>query len=399
MNTRPADSLTIALAQLNPTVGDVAGNADKVRRARDQAAAQGAELVALSRTVHRRLSARGPGAQAGVPGGLPRRRRGAGARERERPGRAGRHAVGRGRQALQRLCAAQRRRDRGGALQGRSAELRRVRREARVRAGADAGADPVQGRADRHSDLRGHLGRRGRRVPERDRRRNPAGAERLAVLARQDRAPAQHRGGARRRIPACRWSISTWSAARTNWCSTAPRSCSMPTARSARSFRRSARSVAITDWQRDAGGWRCAGEQAPAQVEEGDKADYAACVLGLRDYVEKNGFKGVVLGLSGGIDSALCAAMAADALGRAARALRDAAVSLHLAGFARRCGARAPRRWACTYDILPIEAAVKGLEAALAPAFAGAEARRHRGEPAGARARHHPDGASPTSSA
>jgi NAD+ synthase len=46
-----------------------------------------------------------------------------------------------------------------------------------------------------------------------------------------------------------------------------------------------------------------------------DKADYTACVFGLRDYVNKNGFKGVVLGLSGGIDSALCAAMAVDALG------------------------------------------------------------------------------------
>jgi NAD+ synthase len=42
---------------------------------------------------------------------------------------------------------------------------------------------------------------------------------------------------------------------------------------------------------------------------------YAACVLGLRDYVTKNGFKSVLLGLSGGIDSALVAAMAADALG------------------------------------------------------------------------------------
>ena len=41
-----------------------------------------------------------------------------------------------------------------------------------------------------------------------------------------------------------------------------------------------------------------------------------ACVLGLRDYVDKNGFKGVVLGLSGGIDSALCAAHG----GRCARA-------------------------------------------------------------------------------
>jgi NAD+ synthase (glutamine-hydrolysing) len=40
-----------------------------------------------------------------------------------------------------------------------------------------------------------------------------------------------------------------------------------------------------------------------------------ALVLGLRDYVEKNGFKSVVLGLSGGIDSAVCAALAADAIG------------------------------------------------------------------------------------
>src|SRR4249919_4284418 len=47
MNARPADSLKIALAQLNPTVGDVSGNADKVRRARDQAAAMGADVVAF----------------------------------------------------------------------------------------------------------------------------------------------------------------------------------------------------------------------------------------------------------------------------------------------------------------------------------------------------------------
>src|SRR4051812_36970430 len=46
-NPRPADSLKIALAQLNPTVGDVTGNADKVRRARDQAAAMGADIVAF----------------------------------------------------------------------------------------------------------------------------------------------------------------------------------------------------------------------------------------------------------------------------------------------------------------------------------------------------------------
>ena len=61
-------------------------------------------------------------------------------------------------------------------------------------------------------------------------------------------------------------------------------------------------------------GWRC--EPAERHAEpEGLEAIYRACVLGLRDYVTKNRFPGVVLGLSGGVDSAICAAMAADALG------------------------------------------------------------------------------------
>src|SRR5215207_9429562 len=47
MNTRPADRLAIAIAQLNPTVGDIAGNASKARTARAHAAHAGADLVAL----------------------------------------------------------------------------------------------------------------------------------------------------------------------------------------------------------------------------------------------------------------------------------------------------------------------------------------------------------------
>ena len=74
--------------------------------------------------------------------------------------------------------------------------------------------------------------------------------------------------------------------------------------------------VARTVWERGAKGWRCV--EGPREVvEEGDEADYSACVMGLRDYVENNRFPGVVLGLSGGVDSALCAAMAVDALGPA----------------------------------------------------------------------------------
>src|SRR6201991_3682464 len=45
MSARPAEKLAIAVAQLNSTVGDIAGNAEKVKRARATAAAQGADLV------------------------------------------------------------------------------------------------------------------------------------------------------------------------------------------------------------------------------------------------------------------------------------------------------------------------------------------------------------------
>lgn len=60
------------------------------------------------------------------------------------------------------------------------------------------------------------------------------------------------------------------------------------------------------------------GEYPVGRIEpsmSGDEQVYRACVLGLKDYIEKNNFSGAVLGLSGGIDSALVAAMAADACG------------------------------------------------------------------------------------
>jgi NAD+ synthase len=93
-------------------------------------------------------------------------------------------------------------------------------------------------------------------------------------------------------------------------------------------------------------------------------------MLGLRDYVNKNGFKGVVLGLSGGIDSALVAVLAADALGAervrcvmlpyrytSEESLKDAAAVANALGV--------------KYDVVPIESAVLGLEQSLAPLFAG----------------------------
>jgi len=72
--------------------------------------------------------------------------------------------------------------------------------------------------------------------------------------------------------------------------------------------------VTLTEWRREGEGWTCAeGEVAPTL----DRSEniYRAMTLGLRDYVDKSGFPGVVLGLSGGIDSALSAAVAVDALG------------------------------------------------------------------------------------
>src|SRR5215469_15192848 len=48
MNTRPADRLAIAVAQLNPIVGDVTGNLEQARKARARAAADGADIVAFS---------------------------------------------------------------------------------------------------------------------------------------------------------------------------------------------------------------------------------------------------------------------------------------------------------------------------------------------------------------
>jgi NAD+ synthase len=121
-------------------------------------------------------------------------------------------------------------------------------------------------------------------------------------------------------------------------------------------------------WSKSESGWRCAGPVAA--VVDGDKGDYAACVLGLRDYVVKNGFPGVLLGVSGGIDSALCAAIAVDALGAervrgvmlpfrftAQVSLDDAAKLAHALGI--------------RYEVLPIAQAVNGFEAILSDTFKG----------------------------
>lgn len=129
--------------------------------------------------------------------------------------------------------------------------------------------------------------------------------------------------------------------------------------------------LVLTRWTIDGKSFRC---EAEAQWSRPPRLDsiYHAMMLGLRDYVRKNRFPGVVLGMSGGIDSALTAAVAVDALGAAhvrgvrlpsrftSRAsLDDAAESADLLGM--------------RIDTLSIEEPVAAAERVLAPPFEGRE--------------------------
>jgi NAD+ synthase len=77
-----------------------------------------------------------------------------------------------------------------------------------------------------------------------------------------------------------------------------------------------AEDVVLTTWTRnDHDRWVCNEDAPKADYPHGLDAIYQTLVLGLRDYVDKNRFPGVVIGMSGGIDSALSAAVAVDALG------------------------------------------------------------------------------------
>ncbi len=121
-------------------------------------------------------------------------------------------------------------------------------------------------------------------------------------------------------------------------------------------------------WTKSEGGWRCTGPVA--SVVEGDKGDYAACVLGLRDYVGKNGFPGVLLGISGGIDSALCAAIAVDALG--AERVRGVMLPFRFtAQVSLDDAAKLAGHLGIRYEVLPIAKAVNGFEDILSGTFAG----------------------------
>ena len=114
--------------------------------------------------------------------------------------------------------------------------------------------------------------------------------------------------------------------------------------------------------------------------------------LGLRDYVEKNGFRRVVLGLSGGIDSALVAAVAVDALGPDRVTRVDHALPVLLEPAPRATPARSPTASAPSGRVRH-RAVMARLRRDARRAVRGPRARPHRGEPPGAHPRQPADGA------
>jgi NAD+ synthase len=128
--------------------------------------------------------------------------------------------------------------------------------------------------------------------------------------------------------------------------------------------------LVVTTWRRrDDGGWACI-EGPMSRIPEKEEADYRACMLGLRDYVNKNGFKNVVIGMSGGIDSAICAALAVDALGE--ERLRAVMMPYrYTSSESLRDAEDCARALGCRYDVVPIFEPVEGFSHALTQLFEG----------------------------
>ena len=125
--------------------------------------------------------------------------------------------------------------------------------------------------------------------------------------------------------------------------------------------------LVLSRWTGTGGTRRCEGE-AHWTKEPRLASIYNAMVLGLRDYVEKNGFRGVVLGLSGGIDSALTAAVAVDALG--ADRVRGVRLPSRFTSQASMADAmESAKALGMNLDTIPVEAAVAAAESTLEPSF------------------------------
>jgi NAD+ synthase len=125
--------------------------------------------------------------------------------------------------------------------------------------------------------------------------------------------------------------------------------------------------IAMTRWKKDAAGWACT--QGPAaEWVSGEAMVYRAVTMAVRDYVTKNRFKGVVIGLSGGVDSALTAAIAVDALG--AHAVRCVMMpSRYTSRESLEDAESCARALGVSYRTIGIEPGVKAFDDMLAPSF------------------------------
>ena len=129
--------------------------------------------------------------------------------------------------------------------------------------------------------------------------------------------------------------------------------------------------VAHVDFVKGPEGW-AAEEGAIASEPSALETDYAAMVMALRDYMAKTGFKKVLLGLSGGVDSAIVAAIAVDALG--AENVRCVMMPSEYTSEASLTDAKAAAAaLGVRYDIVPIGAVRSAVTETLAPLFEGLE--------------------------
>ena len=127
--------------------------------------------------------------------------------------------------------------------------------------------------------------------------------------------------------------------------------------------------VAETAWEKGADGWACTpGDKV--SYPEGLDAIYQAMMLGLRDYVTKNRFPGVVIGMSGGIDSALTAAVAVDALGPEKVKL-VMMPSRYTSGESHDDASKCAHALGADYDVIPIADGVAAFDTMLSDVFEG----------------------------